>query len=366
MNVEALSPPIKKARSPEYQRIAGELRDQIIEGKFAPGSRFPSTAELAVTCGSSVHTVHNALTALAREGWIERIHGAGTYVAEPNNRFTCGGIYHESDIGSTRHSHFVRSLHDSLLEQFAILEKTTEIFVDSRPMDKRATLLPALAEAIQHRRIQCLVAPTATFVESPALARLTLPVAFGGNVESPYRVSFDEDDFLREGIRCLARQGCRSAGLITHFPTSAEDAFNAAFLRIMREEGLEARPEWISNPPGHREDKETYGYLEFRRLWKLSEKPDGLIVYPDNSARGVITAVLTFGMHDVSSRMKFLFHRNAQTEMVCPFPVTWAIAHEDVLAKKLIQTIEKQLRGEKVSPTLWPYEFKADDGRQWQ
>ncbi len=186
-----------KARRPDYQRIARELRDEIINGRFAAGSRLPSTEELAVTCKSSVYTVHTALASLVKEGWIERIQGAGTYVAEPKNRFTCAGIYHEADIGSNRLSNFVRSIHDCLIEQFAALKKETQIFIDSRPLDKRATLLPALLEAIQNRQIQCLIAPTATFEESPALADLNLPIAFAGNPGSNNRVDFDKTEFCR-------------------------------------------------------------------------------------------------------------------------------------------------------------------------
>ena len=361
-----------KARRPDYQRLARELREQIINGRFAPGSRLPSTAKLARSWRSSPYTVHTALTGLVKEGWIERVHGAGTYVAEPKNRFLCAGIYHEADIGSNRLSNFVRSIHDCLLEQFAALHKETQIFIDSRPEHKRGTVLPALDEAIRNREIQCLIAPTATFENSPALAGLSIPTAFAGNPGSPNRVDFDKEDLLRESVRCLVGQGCRSVGFIAHNLSKVyrhgeiECSLYDTFQQIMREEGLTPRPDWIGEPVLPAPDLEAYGYQEFQKLWKLRRKPDGLIVYPDTAVRGVITSVLKFGIDVVPSQMKFVFHRNAHQDLLCPFPMTWAISDEDLLAKKLIQIVEKQFRGEKTSPALLPYELKADDALRWQ
>jgi DNA-binding transcriptional regulator YhcF (GntR family) len=365
--VNSPAPLTPAARRPDYQRITRELRHQIVTGKFAPGARLPSTEELAVTWKSSVYTVHTALAALAKEGWLERIHGAGTYVAEPARRFICAGIYHEADIGSNRLSNFVRSIHDCLLEQFMELKKETQIFIDSRPMDKRSTILPAMAEAIQNRHIQCVIAPTATFGDSPALARLTVPTAFAGNPGSENRVDFDKEDFLREGLRCLARQGCRSVGMIcpAHRQLSPGETeefnFHACFQEVVREEGVETRPEWIGASPSPGFELERYGYLEFATMWKQPQKPDGIIVYPDGAASGVITSVLKLGIDVVSPQTKFVFHRNAHTNLLCPFPVTWGISDEGLLAKRLIEIIEKQFGGEKVSPTLLPYEMKFDD-----
>jgi len=173
-------------------------------------------------------------------------------------------------------------------------------------------------------------------------------------------------------VRHLARQGCHSVGLIVPHPAlvpkpgGAEYPYYETFLQVMREEGLATRPGWISDLADHRTDYEAYGYLQFQKMWKQRKRPDGLLVYPDTAARGVITGVLKFGIETVSSQMKFVFHRNAHMNLLCPFPVTWGISDEDALAAKLIQIIEKQFRGEKVSPILLPYEMKTDDAARWR
>ncbi len=355
-----------RVRQPAYRRIADGVRTQILTGKYAPECRLPSTEELALTWRSSYFTVHTALKALVKEGWVERVHGSGTYVADRKNRFVCAGIYHGSDICSNAHPPFVRSVHVALLEQFARLKKETQIFIDTRPESRQDKILPALAEAILNRRIQCLVAPTLNSVDAPGLARLALPTAFINNPSSPNQIDYDREHFFRESARRLAAQGCRSVGLISslHIEKGAGtnyDQFYRHFHQAARREKLATQSDWIGKPAHYAPPSENLGYEQFHRLSRLGKKPDGLIVYPDTIVRGVVTAVLELGLREVSRQMKFVFHRNAHIDYLCPFPVTWAISDEWGLAEGLIQLIKSQFRAERISPVALPFLFKTDE-----
>src|SRR5882757_2716747 len=85
-----------RRRQPDYKRIFVGLRAQIVGGKLQPGTQLPSTRDLAKTWQSNFLTVHTALSALTREGWLDRRHGSGTYIADPRFRLSCAGIYHGS------------------------------------------------------------------------------------------------------------------------------------------------------------------------------------------------------------------------------------------------------------------------------
>jgi GntR family transcriptional regulator len=61
-------------------RIAHELRVAIAEGRFAPGDRLPAEPELAERLGVSRTTLREAMRALAEEGYVRRLPGAGTTV----------------------------------------------------------------------------------------------------------------------------------------------------------------------------------------------------------------------------------------------------------------------------------------------
>src|SRR4051794_41948066 len=61
------------AGQPPKHRAAYEaLRQEILAGRYPPGSRMPGEAELVVRFGASRPTVARALNDLAREGLVER------------------------------------------------------------------------------------------------------------------------------------------------------------------------------------------------------------------------------------------------------------------------------------------------------
>jgi DNA-binding transcriptional regulator YhcF (GntR family) len=354
-------------RQPAYRRILDGLRAQIMTGKLAPGTQLPSTRELAATWKSNPFTIHTALAALAKEGWLDRHHGSGTFIADPRNRFHCAGIYHSVDIGLNEQPAFLRSLHFSLLKKFELLKKDTQVFMDSRPDAEQGKLLPALQDAIKNRRIQCLVAPVLNEVNTPALISLRLPTAFGSKVPSPRRAEYDDAAMIQGSVRRLKAKGCRSIGFIDNAVYSprkgvAPPPLVRNFLQAIREEGLLTRDEWIRSPSSPPKDLEQYGHEQFKQLWKFRRKPDGLFVFPDTVVRGVIVALLDIGRQEVTGRMKFVFHRNAHIPVLCPLEVTWVVADEDVLADGLIKIIQMQIRREKVSPLTIQLRFEETGG----
>lgn len=83
---------------PRYLQLAGELRNQIMAGKFAARDAFPTESELCQTYGVSRFTVREALRRLQNEGLISRKRGSGTVVQPAAAR---GGALHQplSNVG---------------------------------------------------------------------------------------------------------------------------------------------------------------------------------------------------------------------------------------------------------------------------
>ena len=73
---------IRDSFLPKYVRIKQELTEEIRAGRLAAGSRVPSEAELMKTYGVSRMTANRALREAADEGFVVRVQGHGTYVAE--------------------------------------------------------------------------------------------------------------------------------------------------------------------------------------------------------------------------------------------------------------------------------------------
>jgi GntR family transcriptional regulator len=72
---------------PAYKRIQSAIRKRIDSGKLKPGSMVDSERELARIHSVSLMTARHALADLARDGVVERRHGAGTFVAPPKLHF---------------------------------------------------------------------------------------------------------------------------------------------------------------------------------------------------------------------------------------------------------------------------------------
>jgi GntR family transcriptional regulator/MocR family aminotransferase len=67
---------------PAYRWLYAALRADIVEGRLSPGTRLPSTRDLASQYGLSRGTIVNGFDQLRAEGYIEGSVGSGTYVAK--------------------------------------------------------------------------------------------------------------------------------------------------------------------------------------------------------------------------------------------------------------------------------------------
>lgn len=94
---------------PAYKRIQGAIRRRIDSGQLKPGNVVPSERELARMHRVSLMTARHALTELARDGIVERRHGAGTFVAPPKVQFNklLGYTEQMASLGLTAHSRVV-------------------------------------------------------------------------------------------------------------------------------------------------------------------------------------------------------------------------------------------------------------------
>ncbi|WP_046215621.1 GntR family transcriptional regulator [Paenibacillus wulumuqiensis] len=67
----------------KYRQVRDEILSWIHSSRLLPGSRLPSEHEIAEQFSVSRQTVRQALGELVREGWLNRMQGKGTFVADP-------------------------------------------------------------------------------------------------------------------------------------------------------------------------------------------------------------------------------------------------------------------------------------------
>ena len=68
---------------PRYAAVKAHVIARIREGAWAANARIPSENELGPMLGVSRITVNRAFAELAREGWLRKVPGVGTFVAPP-------------------------------------------------------------------------------------------------------------------------------------------------------------------------------------------------------------------------------------------------------------------------------------------
>lgn len=71
------------ASLPMYQRIKNTIQHKARQGEWPPGTQIPSENQLAADLNVSRMTVNRPFRELTAEGVLKRVHGLGTFVAEP-------------------------------------------------------------------------------------------------------------------------------------------------------------------------------------------------------------------------------------------------------------------------------------------
>lgn len=83
MNMPVLKPVSTQLPQPLYVQIRENLRQEILEGNYAPHARLPSEKSLMGQFGVSRITIRQALSDLHNEGLVFSAQGKGTYVSKP-------------------------------------------------------------------------------------------------------------------------------------------------------------------------------------------------------------------------------------------------------------------------------------------
>lgn len=85
--------------------IAGHLRSDIAEGRYAQGDRLPTEAALSERFGVNRHTVRHAMSQLVEEGLVRTRRGAGAFVAAQPTDYPIGARmrFHENLLAAGRH-----------------------------------------------------------------------------------------------------------------------------------------------------------------------------------------------------------------------------------------------------------------------
>lgn len=349
------------------RQLTEHLREQILSGEIAPGSKLPSTAALAEAWQLPVPTVQAALTPLVKAGLLVRQAGVGTVVLDHRRTLTAVGIYFHAHTMANPSNQFLNALH-AQLSQLLQLEGIEPIFIsDTRPAAEQDQPYPPLVQLAEKGLIRGLVATRVDYAYLSWLRKLPVATAYLSTTPMlQQRVMTDTGQLADLGLTALHQTGARRIGVIATVDNRLVDEegysnTDRAFWEHLQctadALGLQLRECWM--PPLEFDyatrNVELAGYQAFQQIWAQRERPDGLLVYTDIIARGVLMAIFKAGVR-VPEELQLALHQNTGLEMLCPVPATYLLTDVQAVAKSLLTQVKDQFAGEEVQPIVLGYQ----------
>jgi len=357
---------VKFKRSAQKQ-ITDYLREEIYKGNLKPGVKLPSNLEFAARWETHGNTVQLAMGSLMKEGLLVRIPGTGTFVRKREEKLTCVGVYCTNNVKGAPYATAVREALSRELHETGI---EMDLWMDPRPRDQYREPWMPLLKAAESRRFQAFIATETNLPLFEWQRKLPVPAAFVA-MPAPIQNSVDHDmrQFFEIGLRELLRQGCRNIGFI--FPALHRDISEGNttgrldllyhFTDVAGDLGLTVKNDWMrifADRIGGTELTERFGYEQFLELWNLPEKPEGLLVFTDVVARGVLMAIREKQVR-VPEDLKLALHKNESIDLFCSMPATFVVGSEREMARALIGQVQKQFRGESCERISLPFKLVA-------
>jgi GntR family transcriptional regulator/MocR family aminotransferase len=218
---------------PLHRQLQERMRAEILSGALRPGTRLPSSRALAQSLGVARNTVLGAFERLASDGFLEGLHGSGTYIARnlpldmaeilrpPTSALHPGDAH---AIGARRAASFLEVPASFRIAQRPVPFRMNYPAVDAFPVRLWATLMARLYRRLAADPRRELLG------EGDAQGYLPLRQAIADHVA------------LARGVRCTAENVIVFAG--------AQQALDVA-VRVLLDVGGEA---WLEDPsyPGAR------------------------------------------------------------------------------------------------------------------
>lgn len=348
------------------RQLAQSLRQMILSGQAAEGYKFPSNQELSDRWQVARSSIQAAMNALAKEGLIVRTRKRGTFVAGRSTKLTHIAVYLSGDIWHLPAATMRRTLVAMLVSELEKRRIVADMWIDPRPAAEQDKPWPEMVAAADQRRFGAIVMTSSTPEQQRWLARL--PVPSTGLTRRPARnfVTIDFSGAERLAVSELAKQGCRSVGMVCAVPILESEQANRfshismeQFRRVALEAGMECRDEWFQIPARAQiveADAEQFGYTRMKRLLAMQPRPDGVLVFHDLVARGALMAVMKSKL-SVPEELKLVLYRNVETGLFCPAAAAFLDVRIADIASAMVDSVLAQLKGEEteaitISPTI--------------
>jgi len=292
----------KAERIPKFQQLAGELRQQIVNGQLPVGESLPTYANMQAKFGCAQNTLEKALSVLEQEGLIFRKPSSGVYVAPRSKNLTKTGF-----IG------YVDDRWQRSRSQLYYTQLLAGVREAAEQAGKQIVLIHAFNAFKQWDQLEgvlfCAAGHHFGFSSDDFLPYMP-PEMPAVNLLFPLQgmpsVLADDASGIRQLTEHLIGFGHRRIAYLTqvHFPLMAQHPLlqvrYRSYLETLKAHGIDAQPEWVFSPPIlHEPDYVHYGY-ESMKLWLKNGWEDlgctALLCQNDLCAMGAMNALEEAGL----------------------------------------------------------------------
>lgn len=361
-----IAPQLKSSNN-KRTAILDTLRQRIVAGEWAPGSRLPIRAELEQEFGVSGFTMQRALDQLNRDGFTYGKRRWGTFVAENPPHLSRYGIVFPGRPGNlpvwvrfwTALVNEAANVQESISRQMPVFYGV-DGHLDSEDYQR-------LLQELRHQRLAGLIFPSFphALTDTPVMLDPGLPrVAIMGPDERGAHITplvLDWPSFMDKALDYLAARGRRRIAML--MAPSERREFAEQFQRASAARQMETRPYWVQQisqiaPQG----AQACVHLLLRGT--AEERPDGLIIADDNLVEYAMAGAMDAGVQ-LGRDVDVVAHCN----FPWPAPQGMAIRRLGFDARQLLESsieiIDRQRRGEGgAGPVSVPAVFEDEIGNQ--
>jgi GntR family transcriptional regulator, arabinose operon transcriptional repressor len=268
------------------------LMTQIRQGKYPPGRRFPPERVLAEEFKISRASVRETVTQMITQGVLARVHGRGTFVAEPTTE-RAQRASSSRQIGfwiSERIFHFVQPGYNQILSGSAEVCRLADCWLRFYPISDSGSVLDAdtLDGSIVVGGLR------RDLMEQLSQSAKPLFLVDFLNSSDQTSVSIDYPAGTRAAIDHLYELGHRNIGFVG-FPNSAK---YDAYWKSLSRHGLAYHPEYVeffdssALVPGM-----LAGFRAMQNLLSRNrDRPTAMVITNDNAAVGALEALEIAGV----------------------------------------------------------------------
>ncbi len=351
--------PVQDRHAAKQDRIVTELRDAIRDGRYAPGSRMPTRAELQQSHGVSSVTVQRALDRMIADGFVVPRGRHGTFVVDQPPHTCTYGLIIPRTQGEGHWVRFWTALGNEAvaLTRGKRLQINRYFGIDGERdhEDWRRLLHDIAAERLAGLLLATVPAGMAdTPVMTSNLPRVAITLRPEKHAFTP--LMLDTASFIEralEHLHSLGRTRVAILGVPGHPPE-----FHKRFAECLKRYGMNTRPFWFQQvTPSAPEPAQGVAHLLLHPGQR--DRPDALIISDDNLVEHATAGIVAAGIA-VPGDCAIVAHCNFPWPTPSALPMRRLGYDAREVIRVALESIDRQRRGEPAGTLVVPARFEDE------